>query len=68
MEALMGTVMIRCPATGRDVSTGISADPTSFARSPVFFSRSYCPFCRARHEWFATDAWIDEPDGRAKAA
>jgi hypothetical protein len=28
---------------------------------PVFFARSYCPICRAEHEWFAQQAWVCEP-------
>ena len=57
----MGMLMIRCPATGRGIPAGIEADPARFRSSPVFFSRSYCAFCHAEHEWFAKDAWICEP-------
>ena len=54
----MGTVMIRCPKTGREISTGMEADATSFSATPVFFARSYCPICRTEHEWFAKEAWV----------
>jgi hypothetical protein len=54
----MGTVMIRCPQTGREIPTGIEADPVNFKSTPVFFARSYCPICRAEHEWFAQEAWV----------
>jgi len=37
----MGTVMIRCPATGEKISTGILADRLKFACSPVFFADAY---------------------------
>jgi hypothetical protein len=57
----MGTVMIRCPQTGREIPTGFVADPTSFSATPVFFARSYCPMCRTEHEWFAKEAWVCEP-------
>ncbi len=56
----MGTVMIRCPETGRAISTGIEADEARFNSMPVFFARSYCPFCRVTHQWFARDAWVCE--------
>jgi hypothetical protein len=56
----MGVLMIRCPATGRGIPAGIEADHARFRSSPVFFSRSYCAFCRAEHEWFAQDAWVCE--------
>jgi hypothetical protein len=56
----MGTVMIRCPETGREIATGYEADPARFSSMPVFFARSYCPICRAEHEWFAQQAWVCE--------
>ena len=30
------------------------------ADMPVFFLRTYCPFCRTNHEWFAKQAWVRE--------
>ena len=54
----MGVVMIRCPVTGVGISTGITADQTSFGSSPVFISRTRCPICASDHEWFAGDAWL----------
>jgi len=57
----MGTVMIKCPQTGREIPTGYEADPTRLRATPVFFARSYCPICRTEHEWFAQDAWVCDP-------
>ena len=57
----MGTVMVKCPDTGRDISTGIVADRESFNATPVFFARVYCPLCQVEHEWFAKEAWVCEP-------
>jgi hypothetical protein len=54
----MGVLMIRCPETGREIPAGIDVDHSSFRSSAVFFSRSYCTFCRTEHEWFARDAWV----------
>lgn len=59
----MGIVMINCPKTGRAISTGMEMDRSSFNRSPVFFSRTFCPICRTTHEWFAKNAWIREEHG-----
>jgi len=61
----MGVVMIKCPKTGREISTGITTDPVSFNSTPVFFASTYCPICRATHEWFAKDAWVCESAPRA---
>jgi hypothetical protein len=59
-DIVMGIVMIRCPRTGREISTGIKMSRTDFKRSPVFFARTYCPICSCEHEWFAKDAWVCE--------
>ena len=56
----MGAVMIRCPQTGHAIPTGYEADPALFREMPVFFAISYCPICRADHQWFAGDAWVRE--------
>src|SRR5258707_2407931 len=67
-EALMGTVMIRCPETGREVSTGMRVDQDSFRATPVVFARSFCPICQADHEWFAQEAWVCEGDPKREEA
>jgi hypothetical protein len=54
--------MIRCPRTGREISTGRDVVPDAFGVAPVFFSRTYCPFCQEMHEWFAKDAWLCDPE------
>ena len=56
----MGLLMIRCPVTGHEISTGMKANRFSFSQSPVFFGRTFCPICQKNHEWFAKDAWIRE--------
>jgi hypothetical protein len=59
----MGTIWIKCPATGRRVSTGIETDQESFASFPDQLGRSVCPVCGIRHEWLRGDAWLEaEPD------
>jgi hypothetical protein len=55
----MGIVMVKCPATGRAISTGIDMDEARFRRTVVFMGRSYCRHCRTEHEWFAGDAWVE---------
>jgi len=54
----MGIVMIKCPKTGRAMSTGIQADRESFNTTPVFYSTTFCRFCQTEHDWFARDAWV----------
>jgi len=57
----MGIVMIKCPRTGRPISTGMTADRETFRCSAVFFARTHCPICETNHQWFAREAWVDEP-------
>lgn len=62
----MGVVMIKCPQTGHEIRTGIKADRQRFQSSAVFFARTYCAICRADHEWFARQAWVQEPNEMAE--
>ena len=64
----MGIVMIQCPATGRAIATGIAVDRETFNATPVFYSQVFCPFCRTEHQWFAKEAWVDEPCSGSAAA
>jgi hypothetical protein len=64
----MGRVVIRCPATGRTIPTGIRADRLKFACSPVFFADTHCPVCDASHRWFAREAWVEEPGSEVAEA
>ena len=57
----MGAVMIRCPRTGRAVSTEIETEPGDFDRLPEVASRMRCPSCGGEHIWSASEAWLQEP-------
>jgi hypothetical protein len=54
----MGVLVIRCPKTGQVISTGRHIESRLFSSTLVFFSCTYCPYCRVRHEWFVKDAWV----------
>jgi hypothetical protein len=58
----MGMLMIRCPKTGRAISTGRHVESRLFSSTPVFFGSTYCPHCRVKHEWFVKDAWVCDSD------
>ncbi|MHC4054775.1 hypothetical protein [Bradyrhizobium sp. 25ACV] len=60
----MGMVMVECPQTGRAIPTGIKSDRETFLRSIVFFGNTRCPICEANHNWFAREAWVEEPIAR----
>jgi hypothetical protein len=54
----MATVMIRCPRTGRAVSTQIDTEVSVFERLPEVASSLRCPACGEEHSWTARDAWL----------
>ena len=54
----MGSVMIKCPVTGRAVSTAIETEPSSFRRLPKVTAHMCCPACGGDHEWTISSAWL----------
>lgn len=56
----MGTVMVTCPVTGKELFTGIETDNLSLCRCPNFVGRVYCPFCAVEHRWSKEHAWVCE--------
>ncbi len=41
--------MVRCPSTGREISTGIETD--GIDRLPKVGTRMWCPLCGEEHFW-----------------
>lgn len=54
----MGQVMIRCPQTGKLVSTGIAMDKASFESSTLTNNSVKCPLCGNIHVWSKRDATL----------
>jgi hypothetical protein len=53
-------MMLTCPATGQDFSTGIDIDEHSFMVLPDVENKSQCPHCEAIHAWRTHEArWYD---------
>jgi hypothetical protein len=55
-ETIMAMIMIRCPATGRGVSTGIEVCATD--QLPVVTATTRCPACGRLHQWTKNEAWL----------
>jgi hypothetical protein len=47
----MATIYTSCPNTGREISTGIEADPQTFMSLPDVITRVRCPHCAEQHNW-----------------
>jgi len=54
----MSSVMIRCPTTGRAVSTEIEIEPIVFCKLPKVAARMTCPACGQEHVWNTSSAWL----------
>ena len=54
----MSAVMIRCPVTGRAVSTAIETEPSTFRKLPMVPGRMHCPACGKEHAWTISSAWL----------
>ena len=52
----MGIIMIKCPATGREVSTGI--ETMDIEELPPVTAKMVCPACGRVHDWIMTSAWL----------
>ena len=52
----MGVLLILCPGTGREFSTGIQLDKVTFRMLTGTLSTAYCPYCRAEHRWTPREA------------
>jgi predicted RNA-binding Zn-ribbon protein involved in translation (DUF1610 family) len=50
--------MIKCPGTGRPVSTGIEIEPSVFHRLPNMSAHMLCPACGKEHVWMTASAWL----------
>ena len=54
----MSLVMIKCPVTGRAVSTAIETEASSFRRLPQVTAHMRCRACGCDHEWTVSSAWL----------
>jgi len=54
----MSSVMIKCPNTGRPVSTAIEIEPSVFRQLPNLRARMFCPACGKEHNWMTASAWL----------
>ena len=50
-------VMVRCPTTGRELSTGVEMDAATFEQLPDIHSLIKCPVCGLDHTWSIWEAW-----------
>jgi hypothetical protein len=62
----MGIIMIRCPATRHEVSTGIETPDVE--KLPSVKAKMVCPACGRVHDWTMDDAWLADGSEQYRAA
>jgi hypothetical protein len=67
-EVLMGALMLRCPTTGLEFSTGIFADEETFKKLPDTVTKSACPHCGRLHTWWTREARLSESEPNQRLA
>jgi hypothetical protein len=56
----MGVLLVCCPATGKEFSTGIQLDDVTFRMLTATLSTAYCPYCCVDHRWTPREARLAE--------
>jgi hypothetical protein len=60
-------LVITCPVTGKEFSTGIETDERSLELIPDTMAQSVCPHCGSEHAWSKFDARLSETAPSAQA-
>jgi hypothetical protein len=62
----MADILVLCPKTGREVSTGLKTEWVMFETLPGIQMPLTCPACDGTHNWRPKDAWISNRNGAAE--
>jgi predicted RNA-binding Zn-ribbon protein involved in translation (DUF1610 family) len=60
LGGVVGVLLIKCPVTGLEFSTGIETDEHSLELIPDTAVQSPCPHCGNDHTWSKFDARLSE--------
>ena len=63
----MGALMLTCPITGKEFSTGILADEDTFKQLPDTVTKAICPHCGQLHRWWTREARLADSYGERRA-
>ena len=61
-------IVIRCPKTDLDVSTGVIVNIKTFRELPATRSKFKCSACNEEHIWSASDAMLASLSASQKAS
>lgn len=54
----MPMLIIECPATGKDLATGVVMDSAEFKVATISPTKANCPHCHHDHTWYKSDAFF----------
>jgi hypothetical protein len=52
----MGVLLVTCPVTGKEFSTGLLVDKDSLSAFNGVESSAHCPYCKTTHKWHPREA------------
>jgi hypothetical protein len=56
----MGILLIKCPTTGKEFSTGVNIHRETVSALPDYETWTNCPHCNQLHRWRPKDArWVE---------
>ena len=62
----MGVLMVKCPTSGREFSTGIQLEEEDLERLPETMAESRCPHCGGDHVWWTRESRIVDDGGPSR--
>jgi hypothetical protein len=63
-ELAVGIIVVRCPKTNQEISTGIEIEPEDFLLLPPVAGRVQCPLCGEEHSWLPSTARVKDVELR----
>lgn len=51
----MGVLLVKCPVTRREFSSGIQVERDEVKRFPNSLTHSHCPYCGLEHVWWTSE-------------
>lgn len=56
-------LVVKCPATGNDIPTGIEMTRDAFKAADLSPQPVRCPHCQKDHTWYKSDAFFPSAKG-----
>jgi hypothetical protein len=60
----VGIIVVRCPKTDQEISTGIEIESEDFLLLPPVAGRVQCPLCGEEHSWLPSAARVKDVELR----